>query len=99
MYEEDYSDCVKFKEQLLDVVSELIGTAKCLIPLNKEDKVTIREGIDLLENYRNGLERADTIRDMNRYFDVERFKRDGCDLTFRNFDNFSKFMASLEDDM
>lgn len=63
----------KFKDQLISILSDVSELAQCLIPLDEKDKRYMKEGMDSLDKYINGLKDAKTPAQLNQYIDIEQY--------------------------
>ena len=71
-----------------------------IIPFNDDDKKTLQKGMGEIDSYIEKLSRAETIRDLNRYIDVNGVISDCGEISDSisqiNAYQFSKFMNNLE---
>lgn len=97
---EDISNCLKFKDNLSDMLKDIRDAAKCIIPLNDIDDKIIKNGISSLDAYIKKLDEVETLRDLNTCLDVNAYINNQASIDDKlsgpNMEEqYNKFMNSL----
>lgn len=93
---------VAFRENLVYRLDEILKMIQCIIPLDKDDKSVLVEGMDEIEVYKKKLMSATTLRELSTLLDVddivENFDSimENIDTTL-NYKSFSNFITALEE--
>ena len=99
--EEKLSTCIEFRDRIVTILNEISNMAQCIIPLNGDDKKTIADGIDEIEKFTNNLKKADTLRELDHYIDINAYliqseEIDDAMEQSTTHQKFTRFMESLE---
>lgn len=97
-------DISEFKTRTIDILEAIADASKAVIPINDSDKRIIQKGVSDIQKYIEGLRKAETPREINKYIDLQEMR--GQDyMSFirdiqRDYDaKYDKFVHELMEDI
>lgn len=98
--EEKVAECMKFKYNMQTMLEDVRDAAMCVIPMTDNDAKIIKDGINSLNDYIDKLKSADTLRELNKLIDVNKYMEnqervDELLSPERRSNSFNEFMMSL----
>ena len=96
--EEKLSTCMVFRDRMITMLKEMSDMAQCIIPLNGDDRKILCDGIDEIDKFVNSLEKAETLRDLNQFMDVNAYisQSEEIDSSMEQATTHQKFAGFME---
>lgn len=90
-----------FKNRTIDTINDVINMVQCIIPIDSKDKKILTEGIDKLEEFKNKLEKAENLRELSEFIDINKLMSEHDSIKREvdssvTYSSYCKFMEKLE---
>lgn len=104
MNEEDdikMSTVLAFKDRTISTLQDIVNMVQCIVPIDSKDKNILIEGIDKLEEFKNNLEKAESLREMSEFIDIDKLMVEYDDIKQEvdksiTYASYCKFMEKIE---
>lgn len=99
------STVLEFKSKTISTLSDIINMVQCIIPIDSRDKKILENGVDKLQEFKNRLERAESLRELSEFIDINKLVSEydsvrrevDTTVTYANYCRFMDKITSMVD--